>query len=172
MNIGERIRARRKDLRLSVDDVAKKLGKNRATVYRYESNDIENLPTTILEPLAKILKTTPGYLMGWTDEKLRPLIPETEEEKEKIELALKEQQRAYDANELFPPLSKKNELDIGKQLENILNKMDSNTALAYDGEPMDPETQELVRDAIESSLRLTKKIAKKKFTPKKYRDWE
>ena len=70
MNIGSRIKNRRIQLELSVDDVAEQLGKNRATVYRYENNDIENLPTTVLEPLAKILKTTPAYLMGWTDEQI------------------------------------------------------------------------------------------------------
>ena len=67
MTIGERIRRRRLDLGLSADDVAAALGKNRATVYRYESNDIEKLPTTVLEPLAEVLKTTPAYLMGWDD---------------------------------------------------------------------------------------------------------
>ncbi|MGJ0847474.1 LexA family protein [Tissierella praeacuta] len=65
MTVGERIKQRRKQLGLSVDDIAKKLGKNRATIYRYESNDIENLPLDILEPLAKVLNVTPSYLMGW-----------------------------------------------------------------------------------------------------------
>jgi repressor LexA len=36
LTIGERIRRRRKQLGLSVDDIAKKLGKDRATIYRYE----------------------------------------------------------------------------------------------------------------------------------------
>lgn len=65
MNIGKRIKERRKELDMSVDAVAKKLGKNKATIYRYENNEIENLPISILEPLAKILDTTPAYLMGW-----------------------------------------------------------------------------------------------------------
>ena len=65
MTIGERIKQRRMELGLSVDEVAEKLGKNRATVYRYESNEIENLPVGTLEPLAKILETTPAQLMGW-----------------------------------------------------------------------------------------------------------
>lgn len=69
MKIGERIRQRRKFLGLSVDELAEKLGKNRATVYRYESSDIEKLPTTVLKPLADALKTTPAYLMGWEDDK-------------------------------------------------------------------------------------------------------
>lgn len=65
MTVGRRIREYRKKLGLSVDDVAEKLGKNRATIYRYESDDIENLPAPVLEPLAKILQTTPAELMGW-----------------------------------------------------------------------------------------------------------
>lgn len=68
MNIGQRIKSRRLKLNMTVDEVAEKIGKNRATVYRYESSEIEDLPTSILEPLAKALQTTPGYLMGWEDE--------------------------------------------------------------------------------------------------------
>lgn len=65
MTIGERIKQRRKELGLSVDELAELLHKNRATIYRYESNEIEKLPTTVLEPLAKALGVTPAYLMGW-----------------------------------------------------------------------------------------------------------
>ncbi len=64
MTIGQRIRQRRIELGLSADDVAEKLGKNRATVYRYESDAIKNLPISILVPLADVLNTTPGDLMG------------------------------------------------------------------------------------------------------------
>ena len=63
--VGKRIKEERERLGLSVDDVAAALGKNRATVYRYESNEIVKLPTNILIPLAKVLKTTPAHLMGW-----------------------------------------------------------------------------------------------------------
>lgn len=66
MTIGERIKQRRLELDLSADDLAFELGKSRATIYRYENGDIKNMPTTILEPLADALKTTPAYLMGWT----------------------------------------------------------------------------------------------------------
>lgn len=68
MTTGERIKARREELGLSVNDVALMLGKHRATVYRYESDDIENFPADVLTPLAKVLNTTPAYLMGWADE--------------------------------------------------------------------------------------------------------
>lgn len=68
MSTGSRIKARREACGLSVDELAAKLGKNRATVYRYESNEIENLPAKLLGPLATVLETTPAYLMGWTDD--------------------------------------------------------------------------------------------------------
>ncbi len=65
MTLGNRIKARRKHLGLSVDDVAAALGKNRATIYRYESQEIENLPASALGSLARVLRTTPADLMGW-----------------------------------------------------------------------------------------------------------
>lgn len=90
LSIGERIKQRRKELNLSVDDIAKKLGKNRATIYRYESDDIENLSITILEPLAKVLQTTPADLMGWgvngdnVSSKIKLLPIDKQQELEKI----------------------------------------------------------------------------------------
>lgn len=69
--ISDRIRARREELGLSVAELAKRLGKNRATVYRYESNDIEDMPSSVLEPLAKALQTTPAYLMGWDNKQTK-----------------------------------------------------------------------------------------------------
>ena len=65
MNIGDRIKQRRKELRMSADELGKRLGKDRSTIYRYEKGDIENLPLDILEPIAAALQTTPQYLMGW-----------------------------------------------------------------------------------------------------------
>jgi transcriptional regulator with XRE-family HTH domain len=65
MNIGQRIKGRRKELKMSADELANKLGKDRSTIYRYEKGDIENLPLDILEPIASALSTTPQYLMGW-----------------------------------------------------------------------------------------------------------
>lgn len=56
---------RRKGLGFSAEYVANCLGVSPATIYRYEKGDIEKVPGDILEPLARVLHTTPAYIMGW-----------------------------------------------------------------------------------------------------------
>ena len=72
MTTGERIRKRRKQLGVSAEQIAVELGVSAATIYRYEKGDIEKLPGNILEPLSNILRTTPAYLMGWSNEPEAP----------------------------------------------------------------------------------------------------
>lgn len=67
LEIYERIKERRKELGLSAETVAEKLGISPATMYRYEKNDIKKFPIDILKPLADVLHTTPSYLMGWSE---------------------------------------------------------------------------------------------------------
>lgn len=64
MTTGEKIRIRRKQLGMSVDELAAKLNKNRATIYRYESDAIE-MPASLLKPLADALDMPPDELMDW-----------------------------------------------------------------------------------------------------------
>lgn len=68
MDIGLRMQKRRKELGLSADEVGDKLGVSRASIYRYESGEIEKFPLSSLNPLAEVLNTTPEYLMGWKDD--------------------------------------------------------------------------------------------------------
>lgn len=65
MKMGEKIKQRRLELGFSVDEVARRLEKNRATIYRYENGNIKDLPIDVLVPLAEILETTPAELVGW-----------------------------------------------------------------------------------------------------------
>lgn len=69
MKVGERIKLRRKELGISADKLGERIGKNRATIFRYEKGDIENLPLDILEPIAEALLITPQALMGWEEQK-------------------------------------------------------------------------------------------------------
>ncbi len=68
MTVGERIKKRREECGISVIDLAMELGKARSTIYRYESDEVQDMPITVLGPLAEALHTTPAYLMGWTDD--------------------------------------------------------------------------------------------------------
>lgn len=68
MTIGERIKNRRKAIGMSADQLANVIDKSRATIYRYENGEIEGVPTSVLEPIAQALRTTPAYLMGWEDD--------------------------------------------------------------------------------------------------------
>lgn len=69
MKFGDRIKQRRIELHMSAGELGSLIGKNRATVYRYESGDIENIPLEMLDKLAEALSVTPEYLLGWTDSK-------------------------------------------------------------------------------------------------------
>lgn len=64
--VGERIKQRRIEAGLRAEDVANKLDVSLSTLYRYENGDIEKVDLKVVEDLARILRTTPAYLMGWT----------------------------------------------------------------------------------------------------------
>ncbi|MEY8499759.1 helix-turn-helix transcriptional regulator [Enterococcus avium] len=69
-------------------------------------------------------------------------------------------------------LTEKDEKDITKELEEMIADLKSTGALAYskDSTEVDEETRRLLIISLENSLRIAKIEAKKKFTPKKYRD--
>lgn len=137
--IGERLKKLRG--KRSQEEVAQQIGISRARLSHYE-NERSEPDHEILKKIADFYKVTTDFL----------ITGDSSQKKSKL-----------------PDLSSKDEKDIAKQLEKILDSMDSDTGLAFDGEPMDEETKDMVRTAIESNLRLTKQLAKKKFTPKKYR---
>ncbi len=68
MSIGENIRSRRKELDMTLEDVASLVGLSRQTLSRYETGIIGNIPSDRIEMLAKALRTSPAYLMGWADD--------------------------------------------------------------------------------------------------------
>jgi transcriptional regulator with XRE-family HTH domain len=62
--IGQQIRRRRKELKMSVDELAKRIGKDRSTIYRYENGDIGNMPLELLPHIVEALETTPQQLLS------------------------------------------------------------------------------------------------------------
>ncbi|HES6653020.1 TPA: helix-turn-helix transcriptional regulator [Streptococcus pyogenes] len=67
MDIGLKLKQRRQEMNVSVDELAQKLNVSRTTIYRYEKGEISKMPTETLEKIARILNTTPAYFMGWSD---------------------------------------------------------------------------------------------------------
>ena len=91
--IGKRLQMLRKRANLSVDELASLIGKDRATVYRYERGDIRKLPFELLEPLARAFNVTPADVIGLVNED--DLILSVEEKK--LVLAYRNQPNMKDA---------------------------------------------------------------------------
>lgn len=69
-------------------------------------------------------------------------------------------------------LTEKDQKDIQKQLEKIVEDMSKADSIAFskDSEELSPEAKAAVLASLEESLRIGKTLAKKKFTPNKYRN--
>ncbi|MED0758750.1 helix-turn-helix transcriptional regulator [Aneurinibacillus thermoaerophilus] len=141
-----RIRSIRRQKDISGTKVAEMLGISAQYYYDIEKGK-RNLSAEMAARLAEIFGVTTDYLLGRTDEP----------------------NEKSDWDSKLPELTKKDEKDIAKDLQRIMDSLESQEGLMYDGEPMDEETKELIKISLENSMRLAKRIAKKKFTPKKYR---
>lgn len=64
---GQRIKARRKELKMSAAVLADRLGLSKATIHRYENGDIKNIKMPVLESLSEVLMVNPSWLIGKTD---------------------------------------------------------------------------------------------------------
>lgn len=141
--LGEKVKTLRKALKITQKELAMSVGVSQSTIGMIEGNKQGASNDTLLK-LAKALNTTVDNLLSNDSV--------DDEIKENVEL------------------SKKAERDIAKDLEKTLNELEnSQDALMFSGEPLDDETRELLRISLENSMRLAKQIAKKKYTPKKYR---
>lgn len=70
-------------------------------------------------------------------------------------------------------LTPRDERQIAADLEKMLADLDSKNAMAAMGGTVeDDEDRELLKASLQATMRLAKKIAKEKYTPKKYRHEE
>ena len=72
-------------------------------------------------------------------------------------------------NEKAPTLTRKDERDIAKDLENIMADLEAGGDLMFDGDPMTPEARESIAAAMRLGLEAAKAKNKARFTPYKYR---
>ena len=65
----EKIKLRRLELGLSYQELSDLTGINKSTLQRYETGFIKKVPINQVQIIAKALNVTPGYLMGWENNK-------------------------------------------------------------------------------------------------------
>lgn len=81
MQLNEYIRIKRKELKLTIEDVANFVGVSMPTVTRWESGEIKNIKNDKISKLATVLEIDPLVLIGWDDEaevqeskKMKPIL--------------------------------------------------------------------------------------------------
>lgn len=67
MNVGQKLRFLREENNMTLEEVSKKLGIAKQTLYKYETGIITNIPLLKIEELAQIYNVTPSYITGWED---------------------------------------------------------------------------------------------------------
>jgi transcriptional regulator with XRE-family HTH domain len=105
----------------------------------------------ILQKIAEYFDVSIDWLLGNTEFRNLP----------------NEQELANDVkrNEEF---SKRDKRDIAKTMNFMLEQLDNfQDALMFDGEALDDETRELLKDSIENSIKIAKVVAKSKYNPNK-----
>lgn len=68
MTVGDRIRKVRQEQDVTQQELADYIGVSKQAVYKYENNIVTNIPTDKVDAIAKRLKVSPAYLMGWEEQ--------------------------------------------------------------------------------------------------------
>ncbi|ODS08331.1 Repressor LexA [Bacillus velezensis] len=140
MTVGQRIKAIRKERKLTQVQLAEKANLSRSYLADIE-RDRYNPSLSTVEAVAGALGVQVSAIVG-------------------EETLLKEEQAEYNAKE---------EKDIAKRMEEIRKDLEKSDGLSFSGEPMSPEAVESLMEAMEHIVRQTQRI-NKKYTPKKYRE--
>ncbi|GMG64230.1 helix-turn-helix transcriptional regulator [Tetragenococcus halophilus] len=143
LNTGERIKYYRKESRLTQKQLADKVSLTPQVI----SNIERNYTSVSSEDLAKIA----NVLEVSTDDLLS-------------------NEKSSQQEKSYYELSDKEKSDIAVQADQLLEGIESGDDLSFYGEPATEEQKERLRIAIRTAMEMNKEEAKKKFTPKKYRD--
>lgn len=126
------------------------LGFGRGTLYKWNKSSPN---TDRLSAVADYFDVSMDWLLGKTEFRKLP---------DEQELAMNVQR--------IEDFSTRDKKDIATTMNFILEQLDNyQEALMFDGEILDDETRELLKDSLMNSLKMGKLIAKQKFTPNKYK---
>ena len=139
MTVFHRLKKLCEEQKISINELEVKLKLGTNTLYSWKKQK----PNSVnLEKIADYFDVSVDYLLGRTDKK-----------------------RYYD-------LTEKDERDIQKELEEMINSLSNNGYAAFDGSTIDDlegEDRDLLIASLKNTLEMSRRLAKKKFTPKKYR---
>ncbi|WP_433959261.1 helix-turn-helix domain-containing protein [Cytobacillus horneckiae] len=148
---GQRLRELRNKRNLSIDDLVNQINKiyetsiSKSMISRYENGQTDPKMENV-RAIANFFKVSADFLLGISESNSKPFEPE---------------------------LNDKDEKTIQKELQKMIDGLDGkNSYAAFDGgtiEDLDEEDRELLITSLEASLRLAKKLAKQKYTPKMYK---
>ena len=131
-------------------EMAKKLGISRSTIGMYETGAREPDFET-LEKIADFFNVDTDYLLGRTDK--ITILPETAGQN-------------YIDNR---SLTRKDERDIKKILDQTREQLLSQEGLMFDGDPASPEAIDSILAAMQIGMEMAKKKNKEKYTAKKHK---
>lgn len=134
-----RVKELRKQKHITQEELGKVLDIQKAAISKYENGRAEP-STEVLKKMSAYFGVSIDYLLGNSTSKEIP-------------------------NSNLPPLTPKDERDIARDLENMIESLDGSAAM---GSAEDDEDRELLRASLETAMKIAKRTAKKKFTPKKY----
>ena len=138
--IGEKILTLRENLNMKQKELADLAGITEATLSRYENNKREPRGE-IVTRLAKILNVSTDYLL---DNEI--------------------------SSEDYNSLNSKEIIDIEKEAEIMISKIDSLDNLEFCGQLADDEDKEYLKAAYQKFLMDVRVYNKQKYTPKKYKE--
>lgn len=138
MNVGERIKQCRKDLKMSADELATSVGVSRSTIFRYEKGDIEKVGPDVLKRIAVKLNVSPADLMGWDDTPVQelkiptsPLVQKITEKAVKLTAPRKQKVLDFTENQLREQSNKVISLEEDLFEYKVYEKLSAGTGFSY-----------------------------------------
>ena len=141
MNIGHRIKSLRKYQGLTQKELAEKVHKSPQVISNWERGYTPNITNEDIVNLATALNVKVSDIVSSSND---------------------------DTRADLPPLTPRDERDIAKDLEKMLAELDTSAAFGGNLTP-DGEDLELLKSSLTQAMTLAKRVAKQKFTPKRYR---
>ncbi|GAB6117097.1 hypothetical protein JCM16816_06940 [Thermoanaerobacter brockii subsp. lactiethylicus] len=155
MKLGELIKKYREENKMSLREFAKKAGLSHSYINNLESGIDPRSGKEVMPTIETLKKIAQAMDMELNDLLTQIGYIETD----------REQSRQWQ-----PELTEKDKKDIAKELEKMINDLEHSEGLAFfNGEPLDEETKEHIKNALKLGLEIAKVRNKQKYTPKKYR---